>query len=469
MNNNKSKKKVSIKKRLVSHFMLVVLISVLIFEILLIGFIKQYYYSNVEEILTNQIKIASDFYERYFSNTSLEENVLDNVDVFWKQTNAQVQIVDESGKILMDSIGVSHDENIQTQDFKDALTGKKGKLVERVKYDDVNTMAISYPLRNEGEIIGVLRFITSLRAVNSVIRNISLIFISIGILVICIAAMVSIFLSNSIIGPIKELTHVAEEMADGNLKIRSKKIFNDEIGKLSDTLNYMADEILKKDQLKNDFISSVSHEIRTPLTSIKGWAVLLSTGVVKEKEMITEGLEIIEKETERLTSMVEELLDFSKFVSGKIKLNKEEINIIEIIKYIQNHMSSRAYGENIEFVVTYEENLPIIHIDTNRMKQVLINVLDNAFKFTSENGKVIFNTKKEENYIIMSIEDNGCGVSEEELPRLTEKFYKGKNSKSQNGIGLSICDEIVTMHNGVLKIESMLNVGTKVYIKIPIK
>jgi signal transduction histidine kinase len=120
-------------------------------------------------------------------------------------------------------------------------------------------------------------------------------------------------------------------------------------------------------------------------------------------------------------------------------------------------------------MVSYDPNLPYINIDKNRIIQVLINVLDNAFKFVGENAKVTFTATYNNNYIIIVIEDNGCGISKEELPRVKEKFYKGKSSKSQNGIGLSICDEIISQHNGILQIDSELNVGTKVTICLPLE
>lgn len=458
----------SIRNRLVKNFVLITIISVFILEAILINFVKQYYYNNVESILTNQIKISADFYSRYFSNTSLEDNLLDNVDVFWKQTLAQVQIIDPSGKVLMDSIGVIPKEEIQDVDFKKALHGQKGTWRGKVAYDRSNVIAVAYPLKSDDQIVGVIRFITTLREVNKEIANISLLFFIIGIIVISIVIVFSIFLANTIIEPLKEVTQVAEKMAAGNFKVRSYKRFNDEIGKLSDTLNYMAEEILKKDQLKNEFICSVSHELRTPLTAIKGWAVTLNKVEPKDKELVGEGLKIIEKESDRLTLMVEELLDFSKFVSGRISLNKEKVDIKNLIQYIEKHMRPRALRENIKLIVQYEQILPIIDIDENRIKQVLINILDNAFKFTSPEGTVFFITKQEQNYISMCIIDNGCGISSEDLPRVKEKFYKGKSSKSQNGIGLSICDEIIKMHHGLLEINSELNKGTTVYIKLPL-
>ncbi|MFD3158583.1 sensor histidine kinase [Haloimpatiens sp. FM7330] len=460
--------KESIKKRLVINFMLIILVTVVILEILLINTIKQYYYYNVEETLTNQIKLSSDFYSRYFSNSSLKDNILNNVDVFWKQTSAQVQIIDTNGTVLMDSIGLTPQKPITDSAFKKALNGSYGKWIGEVPYDTSNVLAVTYPLKSNNKIVGVLRFITSLKNTNKEIMNISFIFILIGTIAVIISAIFSIFLSNTIIGPLKEVTKVAEKMAKGDFKLRTVKHSNDELGKLSDTLNYMADEIVKKDQLKNEFISSVSHELRTPLTSIKGWAITLKMDELEDKQLIRDGLDIIENESERLTGMVEELLDFSKFVSGKIKLSKKETDITKIMQYIGKHMNPRATRDNISFIINYPENIPLMLIDENRIKQVLINVVDNAFKFTSPNGKVSINAVCEDKYLTLCIEDTGCGISSDELPKVKEKFYKGKTSKSQNGIGLSICDEIIKLHNGLFIIESQINVGTKVYIKLPL-
>ncbi|MCT4607292.1 MAG: ATP-binding protein [Marinisporobacter sp.] len=458
----------SIKKRVAINFMLVVFFSVLFFEILLINFVKQYYYKNIEDVLTNQITISSEFYSRYFSDATLEDNILDNVDIFWKQTPAQVQIIDLSGKVLMDSIGVAHKEAIATEDVKAALKGEKGTWIGKINYDDYNVIAVAYPLKSDEKKVGVLRFVTSLEEANKGIRKIAILFLGIGAIVILVAGIVSIILANTITDPIKELTHVAEKMALGNFKVRNEKRFDDEVGKLSDTFNFMAKEIVKKDELKNEFISSISHELRTPLTAIKGWAILLNKEEFEDKETMEEGLKIIEKESERLTAMVEELLDFSKFVSGKITLNKREIVMKDFIQYVEKYMAPRAAREKITFHVTYEKDIPLMYMDENRMKQVLINVLDNAFKFTNQGGKVAFITKKDKKFLHMSIRDNGCGISSEDLPKVKEKFYKGKNSKSKNGIGLSICDEIIKLHEGKLMIESKLNEGTIVCIRLPI-
>ncbi len=458
----------SIKKRLTINFIFIVVITVIALEILLINIVKENFHSNLEGSLNNQIRISAELYSRYFSDATIHENILNNVDTFWKQTKAQVQILDKNGKVLMDSIGAIPPNLISTEDVIKALNGESGTWIGKVEYDEHKVMAVSYPLKSGDNIVGVLRFITSLREVNKDIQAITLIFIGFGAIVILISSLVAVLLANTIIGPLKSVTEAAEKMALGDFKTKSIKKYDDEIGKLSDTLNYMAEEIVKKDDLKNDFISSVSHELRTPLTSIKGWAITLKHSY-NDPEILSDGLDIIEKESDRLTNMVEELLDFSKFVSGKITLKKEEINMNSIIDHIRKQLTPRALRDNIDFQVIAEENMPFICSDENRLKQVFINVLDNAFKFTPSGGSVSLTASYENNKFTFIIKDTGLGISEEDLPKVKEKFYKGKTSKSQSGIGLSICDEIINLMMGTFEIRSEVDKGTEITITIPLE
>jgi len=454
-----------IRARLTANFMIIIIITVTILEVLLIYTVRQNYYGSLEGSLTNQIKISADLYAKYFSDTTLQENVLYNVDAFWNQSNAEVEIVDKDGSIVMDSLGVIPTDNIAKNDIKDALNGDTGKWIGRLNGQKV--MAVAYPLKANDEVVGALRFITSLSAVDKDIQNTAYIFISIGLAVVFFAGLISVFLANTIIVPLQEVTEAALEMAAGNFQARSKKTHEDEIGKLSDTLNYMADEIVKKEQLKNDFISSVSHELRTPLTSILGWAITLQNEQFQQKEMLADGLGIIAKESERLTLMVEELLDFSKFVSSRVKLQKTEVNLTSLIEHIQKQLTPRAVRENINFTVQYPEDLPNFLTDANRLKQLFINILDNAFNFTTSGGQVSFNVEMQNKELLFTISDTGCGIAFDELPMVKEKFYKGKSSRSKNGIGLSICEEIVNLMDGKLEITSKLNQGTKVFISLP--
>ncbi|MDF2655380.1 MAG: ATP-binding region ATPase domain protein [Bacillota bacterium] len=454
-----------IRGRLTANFMIVILISVAVLEVLLIYIVQQNYYGSLKGNLTNQVKISADMYSKYYSDASLEDNILYNVDAFWNQSNAEVEIIDRNGRIVMDSLGVIPGPGEPKDDIRDALNNRMGEWVGNLNGQKV--IAVAYPLKSDGEIVGALRLIASTDAIDQDIRNTIKIFVAIGIAVVLLVGLLSIFLANTILIPLKEVTAVAESMAAGNFQIKSRKKRDDEIGKLSDTLNYMADEITKREKLKNEFISSVSHELRTPLTSIMGWAITLQSEKFQQKETLNDGLGIIAEESERLTRMVEELLDFSKFVSGRIKLEYGTVNLMTLMEHIRKQLTPRALRENINFTVSYPENMPELFTDVNRMKQLFINILDNALNFTSSGGSVHFGADFSEKEYRFTITDTGCGIAPDELPMVKEKFYKGKSSHSKNGIGLSICEEIVSLMKGRLDISSEVNVGTTVAITLP--
>lgn len=458
----------SIKNTLIKNFVFVILTIVIILNLLLAKFVKSYYYSNAETLLKNQIQISINFYNRYLSTETLVDNIYDNIDSFWNQSNSQVQILDDKGNLLMDSIGVHEEKLSEKSDVKKAISGQNGSWVGKVKYYNYKVMAVSEPLINDGEIIGIIRYVISLEEIDRELDFINLISIIISIFVLMIGIIISIILSNRIINPIKKLTYVAERMANGELDVRSNSKGEDEIAKLSTTLDYMADELVKRERLKDEFISSVSHELRTPLTAIKGWVITLKDNEQTDKETFELGFNILEKETDRLAKMVEELLDFSRLVNGKITLKMENVYIGDIVDYIKNYMQPRASREGINFNVLSKIDNEVCYLDSDRLKQVLINLIDNSFKFVNKNANVEVIFEMTERLIIV-VKDNGCGISADDLPKVKEKFFKGKNARSQNGIGLSICDEIVTLHGGTLEIFSKEGEGTKVVIEIPIE
>lgn len=456
-----------IRSRMTFGFILIILLTVLVMEALIINIVRVNYYNNLEAGLYNQLKIACEMYSRYFSDASLSENVMNNVDTFWRQTSAQVQIIDTDGRVLMDSIGYMPEDDVKMPDVEKALETGRGSWTGKVPYDSYGVMAVSASLTADGKTVGVLRFISSLRGVDEDVRSVSRIFIVIGAVVAVMSMLLSLLLSSTIVNPLKKVTNAAARMASGDIHARSVKTYNDEIGKLSDTLNYLAEEVEKRDRMKNEFISSISHELRTPLTSIKGWAVTLKEVGSEDRELHENGLDIIENECDRLTAMVEELLDFSRLVSGKLTIKKENVQLEEFVDTVGRQLTPRASRDGLHFSVEVEGELPEIVTDGNRLKQVIINVLDNAFRFTPAGGSVLFKTVASGGEVIFTVSDTGCGIPEDELPYIKEKFFKGRNSKLGSGLGLSICDEIIKMMGGSINIYSREGKGTKVVIRIP--
>lgn len=458
-----------ITKRVVSSYFLIIFITVSVLEIFLITALRKYYYTNTQSLISNQIMASADFYNNYFSSSSLEKNIQDNADIFWKNTSAEVQIIDKNRKMLLDSIGNFTENLINDSDVIEALDGKLGSSIGIDKNSGEKLMYVSYPLKNINQIEGVIRFIVSLSGVDKSIRRITNIFLLFGAIVVLISGLVSLLLSKSIVKPLKEVTSAAKKIAAGRFTEKLNIQRNDEIGELSQTFNFMADEILKNDRLKNEFIASISHELRTPLTSIKGWAATIKLLDFQNKAEILDGLDIIEKESDRLTLMVEELLDFSRLISGKLSLSKDYMDIKNNLKYIEKQFIPRALRQNLNLKVTIEDNLPLLYADSNRIDQVIINLLDNAFKFTEEGGLVELTALRKDDTVVIKVKDTGIGIPPEDLPFVMEKFFKGKSSLSKTGLGLSICKEIVNMHNGNIEITSECNKGTEVSVLLPVE
>lgn len=416
------------------------------------------------------MEVSLEIYRRDYSDKSIEDLIYEDSDIFLSNTNAEVQILDKDKNLLSDSIGRLASNPIESLDV---MAAEKGEI-KTWRGEDSQTgeaiMSVAGPIKNnEGEIIGYLRFISSIEGVKSAILKTIISLFVFTLFVALVTTMVSLLISKSIVRPILELTEVAKTMLKGNYEEKAKIFEDDEIGELAKTLNAMSDEIINKDRIKNDFISSISHELRTPLTSIKGWAVVLKDAKEDEKELMEDGLNIIENEADRLAKMVEELLDFSRYISGRITLDKDVFDITQTCLDISKQMRPRAKSNNIELITELPEESILINADENRIKQLLINLLDNAIKFTSDKGWVKFQMTREADLVQIMVSDNGMGMTKEELAHVKEKFYKGKHSKSHSGIGLSISDEITKLHQGKLEIFSEENIGTTVKVSLPLE
>ena len=461
-----------IKKRWVYNYIVLLTSILLILEGSFIVFIQGYYYENVKSELTTKARISTGFYNKFLKDRPEDLNSLATQlvqDTYFKDS-LEMQVLDTNGNIIMSSNGFLINEKVDTIDYTEALKGNPSNWNGRDTGTGENVMTVSSPLKQgDDKTIGVVRYVTSLEKVDSVIRL--LIASSLIIIFVILSAMLllSLIFSKSIIGPLNEINEVAKKMANGQFSERVEKRYNDEIGELSDTLNYMAGEIVEATKLKNDFISSISHELRTPLTSIKGWGETILTSGLDDKEETELGLKIIIKETTRLSAMVEELLDFSRIESGRITLHLEPTDIETVLSEIVHMFKHRGKKDGVIVEYIHPMLVPEIIGDSNRLRQVFINIIDNAIKFTESEKKVCVSIDSDEENVYISVIDEGAGINEEDLPKVKEKFFKGPSKKSGSGIGLAVSDEIIKLHNGTFDIESEVDKGTAIKITLPIQ
>ena len=269
--------------------------------------------------------------------------------------------------------------------------------------------------------------------------------------------------------PVRQIGATARRYARGDFSVRIPVQSDDEIGELCDIVNKMADELSQAEAMRNEFISGVSHELRTPLTAIKGWAETIGS-MPDDSETIVKGMRVITSETERLSQMVEELLDFSRMQNGKFTLNKGNVDILAELGDAVLIYAEKAKKEGIELVYAEPEDLPAVYGDRNRLRQVFINVIDNAIKYSEKGGLVTVQAiLADENKIEIEVSDTGCGISPEDLPKIKTKFFRANHNKRGSGIGLAVADEIITMHSGTLEVFSEQGMGTTVVIMLPVK
>ena len=231
----------------------------------------------------------------------------------------------------------------------------------------------------------------------------------------------------------------------------------------------MLNEVSATDKIKNDFISTVSHELRTPLTAIKGWGEMLRELGPDDIELAKRGTDIIISESERLSQLVEELLNFSRLQNGTLSLRLEKIDVLAELDETIFVFKERSKRDGIELTYSAPDLPAPMMADPNRIKQVFVNVLDNAFKYTEQGGMVSVEAFIDGDRLIIQVLDTGCGIAQEDLPNVKMKFYKANIQVRGSGIGLAVVDELVKMHNGILDIQSKLGIGTTVTIILPIE
>jgi len=242
------------------------------------------------------------------------------------------------------------------------------------------------------------------------------------------------------------------------------------VGELTDTINDMSLKIKQSEKTQSEFISSVSHELRTPLTAITGWAETIQGGELKDPQDVRKGMDIIVSEARRLTNMVEELLEFSRIEDGRFTLSVEPLDLkaeLEDAVYTYREFFRRE-GIELTYQDCPEEMLPISG-DPERLRQVFCNLLDNAAKHGGSGKRIDVSVAREGEEAVIRIRDYGPGIPEEELPHVKYKFYKGSSKARGSGIGLAVCEEIVTRHEGRLDIGNAQGGGCLVTIVLPIE
>ena len=452
--------------------MILVIALVVSFVVIFSVSFSIYCYSNLRVGLREKAKTTTDFFANYISQSYNEyyQSCIRFAQTFEEKNTLELQFISTSGKIVASSYGQWAGEAPKTADVAEAIaTREMADFQGRNPSTGERIMAVSSPmLYVNGEVIGVLRYVTSLKNVDRQIAMAVGLAVLVGVLFIAFVLYSSRFFIRSILAPVSEITATAKRIAAGSYGAKIQKHLDDEIGELAETINDMSAKIAQSEKMQAEFISSVSHELRTPLTAITGWGETILSGDHIDPVETRRGMVIILREARRLTSMVEELLEFTRMQDGRFTLNMEDADLRAEFEDTVFMYGSRLQQEGIE--LEYEESdedIPEIPCDVSRMRQVFLNILDNAAKHGGEGKKITASIHHESGQVVVRIRDFGPGIPEDELPHVKMKFYKGNSKARGNGIGLAVCEEIVTMHGGSLTLENAPGGGTLVTISLP--
>ncbi len=457
----------SVAMRWTVEVFFIVFLAVAVSAVALSFFLRSLYF---ERVKTLGEEYAYEFRALESANAdTFTDTAMQLADTFLYKDKIELQVLNRNGEARLSTTGFPTANDVP-REYSAALTDEDGvaDFIGRNESGE-RVMAQTHVIRDgSGSVIGGYRWIVSLKATYRRFVFMVILISVVAIIILAICAGSGLFFINSILRPVRQISGAARKIAMGDFKTRIENDRSDEIAELCDSINDMAGELQNAEEIKNDFISSVSHELRTPLTAIRGWGETAKMSVGTDDELVNRGLEVVLGEADRLSGLVEELLDFSRMQSGRLTVTTQPIDVSLLLKSTFDMYTELAAKQGIEIAYTPPMQNSIVMGDPDRLKQVFINVIDNAVKYTEKGGLVLVVQTREEGCVQIVVKDTGVGIPAADVEHVKEKFFKSNKTVRGSGIGLAVADEIIKQHNGLLFIESTEGVGTTVTIVLPL-
>ena len=453
------------------------LLLVLLAETMFLYNYTRSYYNSVQQTMYRRFSSVSGQLKMYTGDTVQSTAATRSValrrmvEQFADKDKYEFMLLDSYGGVIASSSGTNADGIVTGIDFEQAQEASDGLgvAVYRTQSGEL-VMAACYLVPYAAEDVAAMRLVTSLTLVGAQIKNALAVSVVIAAVILAFTVMSGLYFIRSIVVPLGQVERTAASIARGELDVRLPVTGNehDEVDRLRGTINQMAEGLEETEKMKNEFISSVSHELRTPLTSIRGWVETLRTLDDPADENYRKGLEIINNETGRLYNMVEELLDFSRLQNGRIRMDCRPLDLVAELTDAVLFCEARIQREGLVLSYTEPEEMIPVYADPDRLRQVFINIMDNAIKYSAPGGRITVKLWAGEYKAFAEIIDQGRGIPPEDLENVKTKFYKGSNSVRGSGIGLALVDSIMTALDGTMDLKSTLGRGTVVTLGLPI-
>ena len=435
------------------------------------------YYNSVQQTMMRRFSSINGQLKMYTGDTAQKTAANRSValrrmvEQFADKDKYEFMLLDGYGGVIASSSGTGADGIVVQDDFNKAQDAPDGVGVAIYRTASGETvMAVCSLVPYAAEDVAAMRLVTSLTLVQAQLKSVFIVSLIVVAAILGFTVASGLYFVRGIVVPLGQVERIAASIARGELDVRLPVTGDerDEVDRLRGTINQMAEGLEETEKMKNEFISSVSHELRTPLTSIRGWVETLRTLDDPTDENYRKGLEIINNETARLYNMVEELLDFSRLQNGRLKMECRPLDLVAELTDAVLFCEARIQREGLLLAYAEPEEMIPVYADPDRLRQVFINIMDNAIKYSAPGGRITVKLWAGEYKAFVEILDQGRGIPPEDLENVKTKFYKGSNAVRGSGIGLALVDSIMTALDGTMDIKSTLGRGTVVTLGLPL-
>ena len=447
----------------------------LLFSILLLVFLWTFQVLFIDSFYRNEKTKDVESVGNYIKTIHKKENAQNLLDEVSFEKEVCIEITDKENFLYSSNFfgkGCMMDGNQKISLIQEFIASERKETFFEFNNPRFNNETLLYAIQLEDEKYAFVN--TSIEPIDATVYILEKQLMIVTVIVLILSFIISFFISNHLSRPIITLNNQAKKMANGDFKSKFDDQSNIlELNELSSTLNYARDELSKTDELRRDLIANVSHDLKTPLTMIKAYAEMSMDLHQKKPKKQKEDMEIIISETDRLSSLVEDILDLSKMESNTEELQIEEFDIISLTNEILKRYQLYQELENYQFIFDHSKKHITISADKKRIEQVIYNLINNAINYTGEDNKIMISIQEIKNKIHVEITDTGKGIKEEDLPYIWDRYYKNKKKHKRNligtGLGLSIVKKILKQHKYGYGVKSKIDQGTTFYFEIPSK
>ena len=458
-----------IYSRLVVTYLTLFLVVVIIISFFSTSLFYKEFTNQIEDNLINAAVNTNSLMERYYNNEITKSELTAWIDAMGYISNIKIYILNPDATVLQ-QVSANDVLNVNEQlrnDMKSAMDGTEVIRMTSVSLepDSEEVVYAAMPLKYEDKISGVIMVFTPFTEINKLLKEAILTIITVVVIVILMGTLAILRVSINISDPIKEISEYAKQIGKGHNVPDIELDTGDEIQMLADSFNEMKKEILDTEQMRKEIVANVSHELRTPLTSIIGFIKGILDGVITKDEE-EKYLSIAYEEANRLKELTKDIVDVAKLESGNMKLNKETFVLNNLVHDVYIELEDMVKEKNLDFILEEKDKDIEINADKSRIRQVLINILNNSVKFTDK-GEIVLTIEKSNGKAKITVKDTGIGIQKDKISYLFNKFYTANdygNATSGAGLGLNIVKTIIDMHNGSVNIESEVNKGTTVTV-----